>query len=126
MHHVRHVMVTRRTKRLTYASIAVGLTVGILAGAGGSAGGWVLLIMVVAFVVVAVKYHAFHKPTDPRTGKMRCQIHRIIEPHTRESIWCPHCWHTYYDEAALRHAAGVGTTTSVYTCPLCEGELYRA
>jgi hypothetical protein len=59
-----------------------------------------------------------------------CAIHNKIEPHTEGSIWCPECWHTYWDDAELiateltewgsfylgRKAP---TVDEIHCCPLC-------
>ena len=59
-----------------------------------------------------------------------CALHHVIEPHRDGSIWCPECWHTYWDAADLI-ATELKEWSSMYEgrpepavndiscCPLC-------
>src|SRR5262249_42298593 len=60
-----------------------------------------------------------------------CALHGQIEPHQDGSIWCPECWHTYWDDADLiatelaEWASFYGeerdppTVEQISCCPLC-------
>jgi hypothetical protein len=59
-----------------------------------------------------------------------CAIHNAIEPHKEGSIWCPECWHTYWDDAELIATELVEwgsfyvgrsapTVDEIHCCPLC-------
>jgi hypothetical protein len=64
---------------------------------------------------------------------LECAIHHKLEPHQDGSIWCPECWHTYWDDAELiatelrewgsqwegRGLVGRPTVSDILSCPLC-------
>jgi hypothetical protein len=70
-------------------------------------------------------------PTDIDWESLPCALHGVIEPHQDGSIWCPECWHTYWDSASLiatelvewgstwMDAGRTPTVDDILCCPLC-------
>jgi hypothetical protein len=61
---------------------------------------------------------------------LECWFHHKIEPHQDGSIWCPECWHTYWDDAELIATEiqqwgqnwdrnEPPTVDDISSCPLC-------
>ena len=61
---------------------------------------------------------------------LECAIHHKLEPHQEGSIWCPECWHTYWDAnelvkveleewSSFYEGKPSPTVDQIHCCPLC-------
>lgn len=59
-----------------------------------------------------------------------CAMHNVLEPHQEGSIWCPECWHTFWDDATLiavelsewasfYEGRPAPIAKDIHCCPLC-------
>jgi hypothetical protein len=72
----------------------------------------------------------FHGPDSLDWENLPCALHNVLEPHQDGSIWCPECWHTYWDDgdligvelaewASFYEDRPPPTVDSISCCPLC-------